>query len=85
MKKMLNPHVEMTYRKCTVWTGAFSYFTDIDECSVGVHGCLNGTATCINTIGSYNCSYNHGYVGDGSTSYSVLSPGQFDFFFLQEL
>ena len=61
----------------------FLYFTDIDECAYGVHSCLGGTATCTNTIGSYNCSCNHGYVGDGRTSCYVQSAGQLVFFFLQ--
>ena len=67
---------------CSVWTDNFLYFTDIDECTAGVHTCLRGTATCINTIGSYNCSCNLGYVGDGRTSCYVQSAGQW-FFLLQ--
>ena len=41
---------------------------DIDECYSGDHNCLNGTATCSNSVGSYNCSCISGYVGDGTTS-----------------
>ena len=67
---------------CSVWTDNFLYFTDIDECTAGVHTCLRGTAMCINTIGSYNCSCNLGYVGDGRTSCYVQSAGQW-FFLLQ--
>ena len=35
-----------------------SYFADIDECSVGTHGCA---FNCTNTIGSYSCSCDIGY------------------------
>ena len=38
--------------------------TDIDECTLGVHGCSRN-AECINTEGSYTCSCQHGFVGDG--------------------
>lgn len=37
---------------------------DRDECSDGTSECsLN--AECTNTVGSYNCTCNEGYVGDG--------------------
>lgn len=38
---------------------------DIDECGISKHDCLPNHAHCINTVGSYNCSCNHGYLGDG--------------------
>ncbi|CAH3158011.1 unnamed protein product, partial [Porites lobata] len=40
---------------------------DIDECQDGVHDCLPSVASCVNTLGSFNCSCNHGYIGDGKT------------------
>ncbi|KAL9961273.1 hypothetical protein ACROYT_G030182 [Oculina patagonica] len=42
--------------------------TDIDECDIGIHDCLSDLATCTNTLGSYTCACNSGYVGDGKTS-----------------
>ncbi|XP_078600551.1 properdin-like [Branchiostoma floridae x Branchiostoma japonicum] len=39
---------------------------DIDECGTGVHSC-HQHATCTNTVGSYRCTCNSGYTGDGRT------------------
>ena len=38
---------------------------DIDECVTGVNNCHNDYATCFNTEGSFTCSCNSGYSGDG--------------------
>ena len=38
---------------------------DIDECTVGSHDCLSTTAKCTNTEGSFTCTCNTGYDGDG--------------------
>ena len=37
---------------------------DIDECERGLDDCYK-YATCINTIGSYECICNVGFTGDG--------------------
>ena len=37
---------------------------DIDECADGSHRC-NSSASCINTDGSFNCTCDNGYGGDG--------------------
>ena len=37
---------------------------DINECTEDTHSC-DGNASCTNTIGSYNCTCNFGYEGDG--------------------
>ena len=50
--------------------------TDIDECDDGVHDCLPSVASCVNTLGSFNCSCNHGYIGDGKTNCTVNSSGK---------
>ena len=56
-------------------SGEFSYRVDspeqvlqpdTDECSEGLDTCAS-TATCTNTEGSYNCSCDTGYHGDGFT------------------
>ncbi len=39
---------------------------DIDECVSGLHNC-HSSASCTNTVGSYNCSCNQPYTGDGKT------------------
>ena len=41
-----------------------SMWPDIDECSVGTHGCHHG-ATCMNTMGSFTCACAIGYVSNG--------------------
>eukprot|EP00731_Ephydatia_muelleri_P031793 Em0023g300a len=41
---------------------------DVDECLLGISVCaLAPNGTCTNTIGSYNCSCNPGYTGNGRT------------------
>ena len=37
---------------------------DVDECAIGNHSC-HESATCHNNQGSYTCSCNSGYAGDG--------------------
>ena len=37
---------------------------DFDECVMNMSRC-DENANCSNTDGSYNCSCNHGYMGDG--------------------
>ena len=42
----------------------FCVVTDIDECTANAHDC-HLDATCSNTDGSFTCSCNQGYSGDG--------------------
>ena len=46
----------------------YIYSTDIDECSKNnrPHYC-HENATCANTGGSYNCTCNNGYTGNGKS------------------
>ena len=41
-----------------------AYFLDLDECTTGSHSC-DVNSVCQNTVGSYKCSCNAGYTGDG--------------------
>ena len=43
-------------------------YTDINECDDEVHDCLLSLASCKSTLGSFNRSCNHGYIGDGKTN-----------------
>ena len=44
---------------------------DINECVEGIHDC-NQNATCNNTEGSFTCSCNTGYTGNGSSCMGKL-------------
>ena len=46
--------------------------SDVDECVAGTHQC-DVNAACINSIGSYACSCNNGYMGDGITCSGMYS------------
>ena len=60
----------------TKLTGPF--YLDIDECAEGSHEC-SANAVCNNTKGSYNCTCNPGYYGDGRS----CDPGIFSVFVLR--
>ena len=53
-----------------------SLFVDIDECSHGTHNCHSSLASCTNTVGSFSCSCNNPYTGDGRTCYLLVSGNQ---------
>ena len=44
----------------------FQSFSDIDECETSIHSC-DVNAFCNNTIGSYICTCNPGYFGNGKS------------------
>ena len=64
-------------RRCTLLWAYFIFIsiTDINECDDGLHDCLPSLASCKNTLGSFNCSCNHGYIGDGKTN-CTEAPGK---------
>ena len=43
--------------------------TDINECTTGTHNC-DMNAICIDTDGSFNCTCNNGYEGNGTLCFS---------------
>ena len=44
---------------------------DVDECTTDIHNC-DVNAVCTDTDGSFTCSCNSGYSGDGTTCTSKL-------------
>ncbi len=55
MKSFLRTHFIIKYKV---------FVTDIDDCAIDTHTC-DAMATCMNTLGSYECTCNEGYEGDG--------------------
>ena len=55
-------HYNFFYYSTLYYTSVF--LIDINECTEDTHSC-DGNASCTNTIGSYNCSCNFGFEGDG--------------------
>ena len=43
-----------------------AYVADIDECASDSHDC-GDNSQCTNVMGSFSCSCNNGYTGDGKT------------------
>ena len=52
----------MTISGCTQDT--FTFNADMNECLMDMHDCAEN-ATCTNMIGSYLCTCNEGFIGDG--------------------
>ena len=46
-------------------------FLDLDECTTGSHSC-DVNSVCQNAVGSYKCSCNAGYTGDGKPCNGIL-------------
>ena len=42
----------------------YLYFSDINECKLGTDDC-HPNATCTDTVGSFDCSCNSGFTGNG--------------------
>ena len=68
----------MLIRIKTIWlhlTYLVGYL-DLDECRQNTDDCADApSGACINTIGSYNCTCNPGYTGDGKTCIGKLFSG----------
>ena len=47
-------------------------FLDLDECTTGSHSC-DVNSVCQNAVGSYTCSCNAGYTGDGKPCNGILN------------
>ena len=47
------------------------FFLDIDECAIGTSNC-DMNALCQNSIGSFTCTCNVGYMGNGITCSGML-------------
>ena len=48
-------------------------FSDIDECFTGDHYC-HVKAICTNIDGSFNCTCNAGYIGNGISCIGNITP-----------
>ena len=45
----------------------YYYFLDVDECADSALNNCHADATCTNTVGSFTCTCDAGYTGDGNT------------------
>ena len=55
------------------------FFSDFDECANNTDNC-DVNAYCNNTVGSFNCTCNSGYTGNGTTC-----AGKYDYLFSIEV
>ena len=55
----------LTNKECFSAT-TFVSNADIDECAMDTDNCAE-IATCMNTPGSFSCTCNEGYTGDGTS------------------
>lgn len=63
-KLQIKSHVLFTVPNMALRTYFIIVSPDVDECTMNFHLC-NESAECTDTIGSYNCTCNSGYTGDG--------------------
>ena len=65
-------------QKCLIHQRPESPFADVDECTSGLHSC-HKFASCTNTIGSYSCSCQQHFNGDGKNCQHPVS-GEYCFY-----
>ena len=56
---------------CNLCVIILSLFSDIDECTSKTHNC-DRNALCKNTEGSFTCTCNRGYKGDGKNCKGIF-------------
>ena len=62
--------------KCFSSESVLFFFSDFDECANNTDDC-DVNAYCNNTVGSFNCTCNSGYTGNGTAC-----AGKYDYFIL---
>jgi len=63
MCRLLVGSTQLVWQVCTI----LSLYTDINECESGELNNCDTNAECTDTEGSYTCSCNTGYSGNGYT------------------
>ena len=82
LKSILNGDIEMAeiLKHLLCWNVSlqhlfyYFFFSDFDECANNTDNC-DVNAYCNNTVGSFNCTCNSGYTGNGTTC-----AGKYDYF-----
>ena len=62
--------------KCFSSASVLFFFSDFDKCANNADNC-DVNAYCNNTVGSFNCTCNSGYIGSGTTC-----AGKYDYLVL---
>ena len=75
-QKARNAIVAAEHLLCLLTLSCFLLPPVIDECVSGAHDC-HSLASCTNTVGSYTCTCNHPYVGDGKTCVNAAPAGEY--------
>lgn len=65
------------YRRPKKWFSVclFYWFTDVDECMIDADNC-DQNATCMNSIGSFICTCDSGFSGNGTVCRGKKSEWQ---------
>ena len=68
MAKILRYSIHLMFSVLCISAGikwCFASYEEIDECILGLDNC-DDNATCTNTIGSFTCTCNVDFFGDGT-------------------